>query len=76
MGEQQAGMAGVFTRYDVYLAQHVQRPQGDVRPVADRYRDKVNAVFHFRHKQGFSGTVRAYPLVRVSAMEVATSRAA
>ena len=55
VGEQKPGMAGVFTRNDVHLAQHVQRPQGDVRPVADRHRNEVNAVFHFRHKHKFSG---------------------
>ena len=54
MGKQKTGMAGVLTRNDIHLAQHVQRPQGDVRPVADRHRNKINAVFHFLHKHKFS----------------------
>ena len=50
MGKQKSRVAGVFTRNDIHLAQHVQRPQSNVRPVADRHRNKINAVFHFLHK--------------------------
>ena len=58
MAQQKAGMARVLAGDDVHLAQHVQGAQGDIGPVADGNRNKVNAVFYFRHVKDAPGVMR------------------
>ena len=58
MAQQKPGMARVLAGDGIHLAQHIQRPQGDIRPVADGDRNKVNAVFYFRHVKDTPGITR------------------